>query len=194
MARSFPLSRFLVACSLLLVLCAACAPASESALPLEIYQHPDRRFQLSIPKDWQAESSENGALLTLTPPDYSGSETELRVLIFLSPTNTIDTSEHVEEANQLFQPFLENYLDESYEVINQGETKVEKVPALLIDFAKPYQSTYLTGRLVMVAMPGYALAFLGSAERSAWDSFLPTFRAMLADFQLLTAAESMSQP
>lgn len=194
MARSLRLFQLLAAFLLILALCAACAPASEELLPLESYQQPDGLFELSIPKGWLIESSADGTVFTLTPPNYSGSETELRVLIFLSSTNTIDTGEHVQEANQLFQPFLEKYLDDSYEVINQGETKVAKVPALLMDFAKPYENTFLTGRLVMVAVPGYALAFLGSAERGTWDAFLPTFRAMLADFHLMNAAESQSYP
>jgi len=190
MARRSSRFRALAGCLLIAVLCAACASETGASLPLETYQDPGGRFQLSIPKGWLAETSPDGSLITLTPPDFTGTEVELRVLVFISPTNTLDTSEHVEEANALFQPFLEEHLDDSYEVINQGETKVDKVAALLIDYAKPYDETYLTGRLVMVAEPGYALAFLGSAERGAWDSFLPTFRALLADFHLLLIPES----
>ncbi|MGV7976419.1 MAG: PsbP-related protein [Anaerolineaceae bacterium] len=194
MAHPFRHFRVLLCMLLAAALCAACAAEVGEALPLETYQDPGGRFTLSIPKGWQAESAPDGSLLTLTPPDYAGAETELRVLVYISPTNTLDTSEHVEEATALFQPFLEKYLDDSYEVINQGETKVDKVPAFLIDYAKPYEQTYLTGRLVMVAVPGYALAFLGSAERSDWESFLPTFRALLADFHLLLIPESTPLP
>jgi len=186
--RAFP---FLL---LVCLLCAACTPDAGEALPLETYQDPGGRFTLSIPKGWLAESAPDVSLLTLTPPDYSGTESELRVLVFSALTNTVDPALHVEEATELFQPFLEAYLDDTYEVINQGETKVDKAPALLFDYAKPFEESYLTGRLVMVAVPGYALAFLGSAERSAWDGFLPTFRAILADFHLLSLSEGAPQP
>ena len=179
---------------LLAALCAACVAEPGEVLPLESYQDPSGRYALSVPKGWQTTTSPDGSLLTLTPADYSGAETDLRVLVFAAPTTSLDTSEHVEEAKLLIKPFLEAHLDESYEVINQGETKVDKVPALLIDYAKPYQDTYLTGRLVIVAVPGYALAFLGLAERGAWEAFLPTFRALSADFHLSPVYKSTAQP
>jgi hypothetical protein len=194
MARRSRRYQVLLSFLLTAVVCAACAANAGEALPLETFQDPAGRFTLSIPKGWQAESSPDGSLLTLTPEDYGGTAAELRVLVFTSATNTLDATEHVEEANSLFQPFLEQYLDDTYEVINEGETQVDKVPALLIDFAKPHEETYLTGRLVMVAVPGYALAFLGSAERGAWEGFLPTFRALLTDFHLLSVTENTPQP
>jgi len=47
---------------------------------------------------------------------------------------------------------------------------------------------------VMVAMPGYVLAFLGMGESEAWEDFLPTFRAMLKEFQLLPLSEDTPTP
>jgi hypothetical protein len=88
MAHPFRHFRVLLCMLLAAALCAACAAEVGEALPLETYQDPGGRFTLSIPKGWQAESSPDGSLLTLTPPDYAGAETELRVLVYISPTTT----------------------------------------------------------------------------------------------------------
>ena len=46
----------------------------------------------------------------------------------------------------------------------------------------------------MVAMPGYVLAFLGMGESEAWEDFLPTFRDMLKEFQLMPLSEDTPTP
>lgn len=172
---------------LLLIVCLLCACAAESspALPLDPYTDPAGNFSFAIPQGWQASELPEENVLAFTPADYSGEITELRVLLFAAETDTFDTQEHLDQANALLQPFLTKYLDDTFQVINQGETEVAKSPAVLLDFAKPYGDLYLEGRLVMVAMPGYVLAFLGMGESEVWEDFLPTFRAMLKEFQLL---------
>ncbi len=183
-------------CIFLLIACltSACIAESSSALPLEAYTDPASRFSFAIPQGWQASELPEENVLAFTPADYSGEITELRVLLFAVETDTFDTQEHLDQANALLEPFLTKYLDETYQVINQGETEVAKSPAVLLDFAKPYGDLYLEGRLVMVAMPGYVLAFLGMGESQAWEDFMPTFRAMLTEFQLLPLSEVTPTP
>ncbi|MFZ3071167.1 MAG: hypothetical protein WA110_08620 [Anaerolineaceae bacterium] len=171
-----------------------CAKQSAPALPLESYTDPAGRFTFAIPEGWETSDTAESSVLLLTPPDYAGEDTDLRVLVFTAPTFSMDTQEHIDEATALFEPFLEEYLDDSYEVINQGETKVDKRPALLLDFAKPYEDAYLEGRVVMVAMPAYALAFIGMADSETWEDFLPTFRQMLDEFHLVSAYEITPTP
>jgi len=163
-------------------------------LPLEAYTDPASRFSIAIPQGWQSSELPEENVLAFTPADYSGEITELRVLLFAVETDTFDTQEHLDQANALLEPFLTKYLDETYQVINQGETEVARSPAVLLDFAKPYGDLYLEGRLVMVAMPGYVLAFLGMGESQAWEDFMPTFRAMLTEFQLLPLSEVTPTP
>jgi len=181
---------------LLLIVCLLCACAAESnpALLLDPYIDPAGKFSFAIPQGWQASELPVEGVLAFTPADYSGEITELRVLLFSAETDTFDTQEHLDQANALLQPFLTKYLDETYQVINQGETEVAKSPAVLLDFAKPYGDLYLEGRLVMVAMPGYVLAFLGMGESDVWEDFLPTFRAMLKEFQLLPQSKVTPTP
>jgi hypothetical protein len=179
---------------LMVIFIASCTAESSSTLPLEKYTDPASRFSFAIPQGWQASELPEENVLVFTPADYSGDITELRVLLFAAETDTFDTQEHLDQANALLQPFLTKYLDETYQVINQGETEVAKSPAVLLDFAKPYGDLYLEGRLVMVAMPGFVLAFLGMGESEAWEDFLPTFRAMLKEFQLLPQSEDTPTP
>ena len=179
---------------LMVIFIASCTAESSSTLPLEEYTDPASRFSFAIPQGWQASELPEENVLAFTPADYSGEITELRVLLFAVETDTFDTQEHLDQANALLEPFLTKYLDETYQVINQGETEVAKSPAVLLDFAKPYGDLYLEGRLVMVAMPGYVLAFLGMGESQAWEDFMPTFRAMLTEFQLLPLSEVTPTP
>ena len=179
---------------LMVIFLAACTAESSPTLPLEEYTDPASRFSFAIPQGWLTSELPEENVLVFTPADYSGEITELRVLLFSAETETFDTQEHLDQANALLQPFLTKYLDETYQVINQGETEVAKSPAVLLDFAKPYGDLYLEGRLVMVAMPGYVLAFLGMGESEVWEDFLPTFRAMLKEFQLLPLSEDTPTP
>lgn len=192
--ESFSIFKRLNIILLLFCLLTGCTTESGPALPLDPYTDTAGRFSFAIPQDWQASELPEEGVLIITPAGYSGKSTELRVLVFMTKTDTLDTQEHLDMANSLLQPFLSTYLDDTYEVINQGETQVAKSPAVLLDFAKPYEDIYLEGRLVMVASPGYVLAFLGMGESQAWEDFLPTFRAMLKEFQLLPLSEVTPTP
>jgi len=194
MRKAISSSKRMLIFLLIACLLSACTAESSSTLPLEEYTDPASRFSFAIPQGWQASELPEENVLVFTPADYSGDITELRVLLFAAETDTFDTQEHLDQANALLQPFLTKYLDETYQVINQGETEVAKSPAVLLDFAKPYADLYLEGRLVMVAMPGFVLAFLGMGESEAWEDFLPTFRAMLKEFQLLPQGELTPTP
>lgn len=178
------LAKFLAAVLAALLL-AGCAAAAGDPLPLEDYADPLGRYTFAIPKGWQAESDTD--TLTITPPGYTGGVEELRVVMLSVPTFTTDLTEHMDQVIAQLEPFLAAYLDEAYEVVNEGNTRVDGYPALLLDFAKPYQSTYLLGRVVLVAMPAYNQAFLGMGIEAEWEAFLPTFRAMLSEFDLLSA-------
>ena len=64
---------------------------------------------------------------------------------------------------------------------------MDKYPAMKLDFAKPYQDTYMLGQVVITAMPGMVVILLGTGIRADWEAFEPTFRAMLKDFHLISA-------
>ena len=54
-------------------------------------------------------------------------------------------------------------------------------------FGKPHSDTYLVGQVVITAMPGVVVIFLGTGIRADWDAFEPSFKAMLDDFHLISA-------
>ena len=171
--------------SLLVIFSLSACTESGQALPLVSAPDSQGRFDFSMPEGWNSQT--DGEISTYTPADYDGSEESLRVLLYVSPTNTLDTNQHIDAAEPMIQDFLSLYLDDVYEVVNEGETKVDKYPAMLLDFAKPHQDSYMLGRVVIVAMPGVVVMFLGTGVEAAWEAFLPTFRAMLADFDLISA-------
>lgn len=171
----------------ILLLLSACT-AGGAVLPLEDYSDPNGQYSLQIPEAWQ--SNLENKVLTLTPPDYGGTEEELVLRVYGAPTNTLDTATHVELANEELEAFLSLYLDPDFEVVNEGETTVSRYPAMIRDFAKPYKDSYMLGRLVIVATPFYVLVFLGSGLEAEWEAFLPTYREMLNKFQMISALES----
>jgi len=73
--------------------------------------------------------------------------------------------------------------------VNEGSLRVDKYPAMLLDFAKPHQDSYMLGRVVIVAMPFYVLVFLGTGVEAEWEAFVPTFREMLEQFSLVNPVE-----
>ena len=171
-------------CLILIFSLTACTQSGQ-ALPLVSAPDPQGRFDFSMPEGWQHQTE--GDVNIYTPADYDGSEEDLRVLLFISTTNTLDTNQHLDAAEPLIQDFLSSHLDESYEVINQSEIKVDKYPALNLDIAKPHQDSYMLGQVVIAAMPGVVVILLGTGLQTDWDAFLPTFRAMLKDFHLVSA-------
>jgi hypothetical protein len=176
----------------LVLFLSACSGNSGKSLPLENYHSPDGRFEFAIPSGWQ--TRQDGALLVTMPADYSDTEEELIVHLYASPTGTTDTATHINLAKEQIEPFLETVIGEDYETVNEGETRVDKYPAMLLDFAKPHGETYMLGRVVIVAMPFYVLVFVGTGIEAEWEAFLPTFREMLGEFHLSSAESPEGQP
>lgn len=154
-------------------------------MPLVSAPDPQGRFEFAMPEGWQGVNE--GEISTYTPSDYTGNEEDLRVLLYLSPTNTLDTNQHIDTAEPLIQEFLSSHLDDAYEVFNQSEIKVDKYPALKLEIAKPHQDSYLVGQVVITAMPGVLVILLSTGARTDWEAFEPTFQAMLKDFHLVSA-------
>ena len=181
--------KILTLLSLLLIsACSLSAPADP--LPLQAYTDPAGVYRLSLPEGWQVSKADQ--ILTFRPGTGAQGEGDLYVSILVAELSTDDPEALQTQSSQLFEAFLSQHITEEYEVYSRGETKLVGQSALLIDYARPYAETFLTGRLVMAVLPGYAVAFFGHAERTAWEAFLPTFRQMLADFQLLTIPVSGS--
>lgn len=176
----------------LLPLLSACSEPTEPSLPLETYLEPNGLYSLSVPEGWELDQEEH--ILTLTPPRNDADTDSLRLLVFVKPAREQEAEAHARETQELLEPFLRQYIDDSYEIINEGETKAGKLPAVVIDFAKPEGSAYLVGREVLAAEPNYVVAFLGLGERQQWEDFLPTFRKMLTTFQLSGAIGMIPTP
>lgn len=167
-----------------LILLAACAPqAPAGALEGETYTDPGGLFSISYPLGWNA--STQGEVVTFTPADQPDPLQPLTVMVYAVRTPSSEVNASGEEARALFETFFQANLDEDYQVYSTGETDVDKLPAVVIDFGKPLGEGFAAGRMVLVYAPGYAVAFMGSATQEIWEDFLPTFRAMLDEFQFI---------
>ncbi len=171
--------------SLILVISLSACAGSAKVLPLASSPDPQGRFEFSIPTTWQQQTEDD--INIYASSISSGGDESLRVLLFLAPTNTLDVQQHIDAAEPMIQGFLSRYIDESYEIVSQEETKVDKHAAMLINFAKPKQESYILGQVVIAAMSGVVVIFLGTGSRTEWDAFLPTFNAMLKSFHLISA-------
>jgi hypothetical protein len=175
--------KLLFVLALFFALLSACKSEGE-ALSLTDYQNPEGLYTLQIPKDWSEDYDKDAYVLKLTPPGAKGTKGELQVFILVVPITHPDPDARLTMIKGYFQPFLEALIDTDQEVINRGETTVDHMNAVLLDFGKPWQDSYLTGREVLVSSSNYAIAFVGLGEDQAWQAFLPTFRQILTSFHL----------
>lgn len=173
---------FLMALCCVFTLIGCGAEPTEPSLPLVEYIDPASAYIWQIPDGWN--TSVSGSVLTITNPDQSSPE-GLQIRVFLESVNETSTEAEAQAIRNKLGLFLGQTLDEEYQVYNEGETKVNRLPSMILDFAKPHGDTYLVGREVVVMAPSAALAFIGTGERETWENFLPTFRKMLGTFELV---------
>jgi hypothetical protein len=175
--------KLLLVLALLFALLSACNSEGE-ALSLTDYPNPNGLYTLQIPKNWSADYDKDASVLKLTPPGAKGAKGALQVFILVVPITHPDPDARLTMIKSYFQPFLEGLIDEDQEITNRGETTVDHMNAILLDFGKPWQNSYMTGREVLVSSSNYAIAFVGLGEDQAWQTFLPTFRQILTSFHL----------
>lgn len=174
---------------LLVSLLTACTnQGSATVLDLQPYQDPAGIYALPYPVGWSQSRDENNHTVTFESEANALHTLPLYVEIYAIEIDVKADEEAAEVTAAWLEQFLTANLDEDAEVYNSTETKVSRQPAVLLDFAKPLDGGYLTGRIVLVYLPGYAIGIISSGEKANWDAFLPTFRQMLQDFQLFPEA------
>lgn len=169
-----------------LIILAACEPqAPAGALEEEAYIDPDGLFTIAYPLGWLYSADETAGVVTFAPAQQEDPQKPLMVKVYAAPTPSTEVNASGEEARALFETFMQANLATDYQVYSTGETDVNKLPAVVIDFGKPLEDGFAAGRIVLLYAPGYAVAFMGSSTQTQWEAFLPTFRAMLDTFQFL---------
>jgi len=177
----------LVLACLFLSACGGAAPTS--LLALEPYTDPVGIFEMTAPQGWESTYDEVSASVTFADPLTKGSEYPLSLQVVAMPVEGETPEEISDETKAIFEDFIQiNLPDETYDVYSTGEMKVGKKPALIVDFAKQIEGGYVSGRIVLVVVTGVAVGFVGEAERTVWDAFLPTLMQMLEDFVFLPGA------
>ncbi|MDY6873075.1 MAG: hypothetical protein SVR81_03785 [Chloroflexota bacterium] len=165
----------------LMIVLTACAPAAAGgeAFPLaqEPYTHPSGIFTIPNPEGWSVLQGETDAAVWVTPPE-DGPDVKLVLIGELLPGATED--EMADEAQEQLGEYMAQYLPyEDYEIYNNAEIRVNRNPALLLDFARQMDDDYHVGRMVLIYLPGHLVYLAGFGPRTDWDAFLPTFRAMV---------------
>jgi hypothetical protein len=172
----------LILCLSLTLLTACETQAPTSVLAAEAYTDPQGLFSIAYPEGWQYSHDPEADLVTFSPIEQEDTQNPLAVMVYAVPTAATTVDASGEEAKALLEEFLKQNLDESYQVYSSGDTTVDHQAAAVIDFGKPIEGGYASGRIVLIYSPGYAVGFLGSAQQETWEEFLPTFRTMLAEF------------
>lgn len=163
----------------MLFILSACTSSGAEVLPLatESYTHPSGIFTIPIPDGWQVTMGETEDVVWLTPP-AGGPEIMVVMIAAALPGETED------EMNAAAQTLLEGYLTAylpytDYEIYNSAEARVERNPAMILDFARPLGESYHVGRMEMIYLPAHLVYLAGFGPREDWDPFLPTFRQMV---------------
>ncbi|MFH1445813.1 MAG: hypothetical protein ABIG43_00180, partial [Chloroflexota bacterium] len=163
--------------------CTGQAPAA--ALNPQLYRDPSGIYALPYPEGWSYSVDAESTTVTFQPADISTEENGLFVKVFAAPTFYFSGDEASQETNAILEDFLKNtFGDSAYEIYSSGETKVDREPALILDIAEPLEDGYMSGRMVLVYMRGYALGIAGSGSKEAWDAFLPTFTKMVSEVNI----------
>lgn len=175
----------LLLASFLLVACSN-NTSQANLLNLEPYSDPAGIFEMTVPQGWMSSYDEASASVTFEDPLTRSSEYPLSLQVIAMPVEGETAEEISDETKAIFENFIATNVPENiYDVYSTGEMKVGKKPALIVDFAKQIEGGYVSGRIVLVVLPGVAVGFIGESERSVWDAFTPTFTQMLADFVFL---------
>ena len=156
-----------------------CGAGGGEALPLaaEPYEHPSGIFTIPIPEGWQVTQGETADVAWLTPPEGGPDIT----IVLIAATLPGETEEAMNAAAQeLLEGYLAQYLPyDDYEIYNSAEVRVQRNPAMILDFARPLGESYHVGRMEMIYLPAHLVYLAGFGPRADWDPFLPTFRQMV---------------
>lgn len=167
----------------LMIALTGCAPAAGGGEKLDLaeepYTHPSGIFTIPIPEGWSTSQGETEAAVWVTPPE-DGPEVNLVLIGEFLPGATED--EMAETAQERLEAYMAAYLPYAdYEIYNNAEVRVNRNPALLLDFARPLGDSYHVGRMELIYLPGHLVYLAGFGPRVDWDAFLPTFRAMVEE-------------
>jgi len=166
----------------LLVACTGQVPPL--ALNTQLYRDPSGIYALPYPEGWSYSVDGDGTMVTFRPANISPEQDDLFVRVLAAPTVHFSGDEVSQETNAILEDFLaDTFGDSAYEIYSSEETKVDRQPALILDIAEPLEDGYMSGRMVLVYMRGYAVGIAGSGSKEAWDAFLPTFKKMISEME-----------
>jgi len=164
---------------ILMLSLSSCTSGVAEPLPLagELYAHPGGLFSLPIPEGWTVTADIRPQVVWLNAPEDG---LEVSVVMISEKLTGNREAEMAQAAQDLLAAYMMDFLPYAdYEIVNQVELRVDRNPAILLDFARPLDDGYHTGRMVLIHIPGYLVFLVGFGPREDWDSFLPTFRLML---------------
>lgn len=170
---------------LALLICGACVSQAR-ALPLKPWQDETLAFNISLPEGWQISHvpGEDEAQFLIAPEIYDGSEESFRIYLYFSKTAEDELQNHLELSSERIEQWMSALIDESYEIYNKNELKIDKKPAMALDFAKPDGESYLVGRVVIASHPDHTLAFVAMANREEWNATVRTFDKIVSSFKI----------
>lgn len=176
------MKRWLIIIILCGLLTACTGQAPSVALSTQLYRDPSGIYALPYPDGWSYSVDVDSNTVTFRPAGVSPEQDALFVKVFAAPTIHFSGDEASQDTNTLLEDFLsDTFGDSAYEIYSSEETKVGRQPALILDIAEPLEDGYMSGRIVLVYMRGYAVGIAGSGSKEAWDAFLPTFKKMISE-------------
>jgi len=168
-----------------LLLCGACSYQAK-ALPLSPWVDESLPFTISLPENWElvALASDDNTQYRIAPDDYSEGDESFRVYLYFSETQSEARDEILEESSQKLEDWMDDLIDDNYEIYNKSELKIDKKPAVGLDFAKPVDDSYLVGRVVIGTHKTHTIAFVAMADKASWDANVRTFDKIIRSLKI----------
>ena len=180
-------NRFLLSLVALLTLflCGACVSQAK-ALPLTVQVDENLPFTIALPEGWTlTEDPEKGSPhYLILPKGFEDTEDAFCVHLYFSKTEAQDLTASMEESSTRLEAWMKDLIDKDYEIYNKNDFRVDKNPAMALDFAKPVDESYLVGRVLLVTHPTHTIGFVAKANEANWNANVRTFDKIVESFKI----------
>lgn len=172
---------------LLLILLAFSACVSQAkALPLTPWEDESLPFEIALPEGWTLkEDPVKGAPhYVIQTSDERGIVEDFRIHLYFSRNESESLEGNMQESSARLEAWMADLISDDYEIYNKNDFRVNRNPAMALDFAKPVDETYMVGRVVIVTHPTHTIGFVAMASEDEWNAKVRTFDKIVSSFKI----------
>lgn len=171
---------------LLILLSFSACVRQAKALTLTPWDDESLPFEIALPEGWTLkEDPEKGAPhYFIQTAEYNGKAEDFRVHLYFSRNESGSLEGNMAESSTRLETWMAELISDDYEIYSKNDFRVNKNPALALDFAKPLDESYMVGRVVIVTHPTHTIGFVAMASEAEWNVNVRTFDKIVSGFKI----------